>query len=113
MPLRRWVIAVVTFLVIAGGLILAVSHYYLLPAMSAAGTATPEERKGLAAVALLVMFVLLFVLLAVLLLLFRIGRFVFPGRERAGTPTQYTDAWAESARRMEMPPAEDDADHER
>ena len=91
-------------------LIVVISKGYLLPALDAAKNAAPAERKALAAHARLLLAVVLFILIAGILLTFRFGRFFFP-RQRDGEarkPTQYVDAWAESARRMETPPADRD-----
>jgi hypothetical protein len=102
-------IRVLAFLLAFGGLLIFVSYYYLFPAMEAFGrpTTTPQQKKLLAAQAVLLLVLLLFVLLVGLILTFRIGRFFFPtGRKRA-KPTNYPDAWAESARRIEVEPREE------
>lgn len=91
-------------------LIVIVSDWYLLPALEAARSANPLERKTLSAHARLLLAVVLFVLVAGILLTFRFGRFFFPRQREPGTgaapPTRYSDAWAESARRMPTPPSE-------
>ena len=89
-------------------LIVAISHWYLLPALDAARNAMPEERKRLAAHARLLLAVVLFILVAGILLTFRFGRFFLPRKSDPGKPTPYVDAWSESARRMETPPSQQD-----
>jgi predicted permease len=79
--------------------------WYLVPALKAAAVADKPERRILAAHALLLMSVILVILMLALLLTFRIGRFLFPTPTKR-TKTQYTDAWAESAKRMRTPPKE-------
>jgi hypothetical protein len=96
------------FLLGSAVLIIFISHYYLIPAMQAARDAAPAEKRALAAHARLLLAVVLFILVAGILLTFRFGRFFLP-RQRDGEvrkPTQYVDAWTESARRMETPPSE-------
>src|SRR4051812_41285750 len=83
--------AILIYLVVFALLLLGVMRFYLFPAIQAAQTASPEDRRRLAAVALLVMIVVLFVLGAGLVLTFRIGRFFLP---RPGVPrkrTEYVD----------------------
>ena len=84
-------------------LIVAISNWYLLPAMDAARQAAPAEKKALAAHARLLLAIVLFILIAGILLTFRFGRFFLPRRHESGKPTKYVDAWAESGRRMETP----------
>jgi hypothetical protein len=60
----------------------------------------------------LLLFVLLFVLFAGTLLSLRIGRFFFPRPVPKRTETKYVDAWAESAKRVQVPPADGQADDE-
>ncbi len=91
-------------------LLVIVSYAYLFPAFEAAADATPEERKRLATYSLLLLAVVLFILFAGLILTFRLGRYFFPrglGERRART--QYSDAWTESARRLQSrPPDKED-----
>ena len=86
-------------------LIVFISNWYLLPALNAAKNAAPAERRALAAHARLLLSVVLFILLAGLLLTFRVGRFFLPRGRKPDRPTQYVDAWSESAKRMSTPPA--------
>lgn len=93
---------VIAYLVGFGVLVAFVVHYYLIPALQAAGQATGPERSVLAAQSRLVLALVLFVLLMGLFLVFRIGRFFFPRRRQPPESTTYTDAWAESARRLRL-----------
>ena len=88
----------ICFLVFFAILLWAVYVWYLVPALKAAAVADKPERRILAAHALLLMSVILVILMLALLLTFRIGRFLFPTPTKR-TKTQYTDAWAESAKR--------------
>jgi hypothetical protein len=56
----------------------------------------------------LVLAILLFILIAGMMLTFRIGRLFFPRQTPPRTQTKYVDAWAESAKRMPVPPDEDE-----
>ena len=90
-------------------LIYVVSDWYLLPALDAAQTANPTEKKHLAAHARLLLAVVLVILVCGILLTFRFGRFFLPRqRDARGRPTRYSDAWAESAKRMRTPPGGDE-----
>jgi hypothetical protein len=96
------------FMVGSAVLILVISRWYLLPALEAARNAAPAERRALAAHARLLLAVVLFIVIAGVLMTFRFGRFFLP-RQRDGEPrrpTQYVDAWTESARRMQTPPGD-------
>ena len=91
-------------------LIYVISDWYLLPALDAAQTADTTEKKILANHARLLLAVVLVILVCGILLTFRFGRFFLP-RQRPGEPrgrTQYSDAWAESAKRVQVPPADDE-----
>ena len=92
----------VAFLVGFGTLLLVVVHYYLIPALQAAGQATPRERRVLSVQSRLVLALILFILLVGLILVFRIGRFFFPRHRQRPKPTNYPDAWTESARRVDV-----------
>lgn len=92
----------VAFLVGFGVLLLVVVHYYLIPALQAVGQATPRERNILSVQSRLVLALILFILLVGLILVFRIGRFFFPRHRQRPRPTNYPDAWAESARRVNV-----------
>ncbi len=84
-------------------LIVFISNWYLLPALDAAKNAAPSERRALSAHARLLLSVVLFILVAGILLTFRFGRFFLPRKREPERPTRYVDAWAESARRMDLP----------
>lgn len=100
---------VIVFMVAFAVLIAFVSRYYLIPAVSAAKDATPREKRWLMASARLLLAVILFIIVAGIFMTFRVGRFFFPRYSRpARTPTQYIDAWAESAKRLQEP--DDDLD---
>jgi hypothetical protein len=88
---------------VAFGLLIAfVSRYYLLPAIDAAKHATPREKRWLMASSRLLLAVILFVIVAGIFLTFRVGRFFFPRQGPAQrVQTNYIDAWAESAKRLE------------
>jgi hypothetical protein len=64
-------------------------------------------QHAISATSALLMTVVLLILVAGLLLTFRIGRLFFPRNAPPRTKTQYVDAWAESAKRMETPPPEE------
>jgi uncharacterized BrkB/YihY/UPF0761 family membrane protein len=82
-------------------LLTIVSRWYLLPALDAFNHADARGRKLLAVHALLVMSLVLFILVVSMILIFRVGRFFFPGPPRVKTITKYTDAWAEAGKRLE------------
>ena len=105
----RW--ATLVFLIVFTGLLIAVTSYVLVPGFEAIKdpALTPEEKRSLQAWYRLLMFVLLFILFAGVVLTFRFGRFFFPRATAPRTQTQYVDAWAESARRMQVP-ARDEGD---
>jgi peptidoglycan biosynthesis protein MviN/MurJ (putative lipid II flippase) len=109
----RW--SALVFLLVFSVLLIAVASYVLVPGFEAIQDQklTPEEKRSLQAWYRLLMFILLFILFAGLVLTFRFGRLFFPRPTGPRTETQYVDAWAESARRMQVPPAsEDDEDEE-
>ena len=93
---------VIAFMLGFAALIIFVAHYYLYPAMEAAGQATPQQKKLLAAHAWLLMALILFIILVGLILIFRVGRFFIPRSTTRAKPTNYPDAWAESARRVKV-----------
>lgn len=95
-------------------LIVVVSHYYLLPALETSQVATRGEKRQLAAHSSLLLAIILFLLIAGILLTFRFGRYFVPRLGEKPKPTQYVDAWAESAKRVSVPPREGpDDDDER
>lgn len=98
--------AILTFLLAFSALLVLLIWYYLIPAGEAAKGASPHGRAELRAVSALLLAVVLFILLVGLVLTFRAGRFFFPRPPQKPTKTQYVDAWAESAKRLKVPPAE-------
>ena len=102
----RWTI--LAFLIGAVVIVWLVLEKYLLPAVLASRNIDEMGRKHLAALSSLVLAVVMVLLLAWLILLIRPGRFFLPRKAAPRSRTTYTDAWAESARRMETPPEEDD-----
>ena len=89
-------------------LIYVVSDWYLLPALDAARTANPTEKRQLAVVSRLLLALVLVILVCGIMLTFRFGRFFLPRHREPSRPTKYVDAWAESANRMPTPPAPED-----
>ena len=87
-----------------------ISRWYLIPAMQAAQTAQGIEKRQLVAHSRLLLAIVLFILVAGLLLTFRFGRYFAPRLGEKQKPTQYSDAWAESAKRVSVPPRGDDDD---
>ena len=108
--LRRGVayVRIVAFLVTFAGLLIFVVYHYLFPAMRVWPHATEAQRKLLAAQMALLLAVLLAILFVGLLLTFRISRFFFPAKRPPRTRTVYPDAWAESARRIQVDPPEEE-----
>jgi hypothetical protein len=98
------------FLVFFTVFLIAIATYTLKPGMEAATRPgiTAAEKHRLVAWYRLLLTVVLFILFAGLILTVRIGRFFFP-RDRAEiAKTQYVDAWAESAKRVQVPSDEGD-----
>src|SRR5437773_4000626 len=89
-------------------LLVVVSHYYLLPALKVVHDATPVERKWLSASSALLLAVILFIIGVGIVLTFRVSRFFFPRPTISRQPpTEYVDAWSESAKRMKDVGGED------
>jgi hypothetical protein len=93
-------------------LIAFISRWYLIPAMEAAQNATGVEKRQLVAHSRLLLAVVLFILVAGILLTFRFGRYFVPRAGEKTKSTQYPDAWAESARRVSVPPRKEDEDEQ-
>lgn len=89
----------VVFLAFFAVLIAFVSHYYLLPALSASQSATQPASSMLDAEATLVLSILLIILLSGLVLTFKVHRFFLPHPRVPRVRTKYVDAWAEAGRR--------------
>jgi hypothetical protein len=94
-------IAVLAFLLLFAILLVAVSNFYLLPAIDAAKNATPDEKRRLMAFSRLLLALVLFILFVGLMMTFRIGRFFFPRASKPRTQTKYVDVWAEAGRRLD------------
>jgi hypothetical protein len=111
-PRRSGRILWATLAFVAGFAILLafVSRWYLIPAMQAAQTAQGIEKRQLVAHSRLLLAIILFILVAGILLTFRFGRYFVPRVGEPQKPTQYTDAWAESAKRVSVPPRDDEDD---
>jgi len=109
---RRGRILWATLAFMAGFAILLafISRWYLIPAMQAVQTAQGVEKRQLVAHSRLLLAIVLFILVAGLLLTFRFGRYFAPRLGEKQKPTQYTDAWAESAKRVSVPPRDEDDD---
>jgi heme/copper-type cytochrome/quinol oxidase subunit 2 len=100
--------AVLLFFLGFAALITLVSFYYLIPAMQAALDATQKQKRGLVAYSWLLLAIVLFILFVGLMMTFRFGRFFQPRTTPPPSKTKYVDAWAESAKRISVPTAEDD-----
>src|SRR6476660_8436350 len=96
--------SVLAFLLTFTLLLLILFWYFLLPAADAARGATPHEKATLRAVSALLLAVVLFVLFVGLLLTLRAGRFFSRTPPAKPAKTQYVDAWAESGKRLQVPP---------
>ena len=108
-PGKAWLLRVAAFMAAFAILITIVSRYYLFPAMDAAAHASPHDRAILRAHSALLLAVVLFVIFVGWAFIFRVGRYFFPrpGVSKRPPATQYPDAWAESAKRVQ-PLEEDD-----
>ena len=103
--------AMVAFLLGFAILITFVAWYFLIPALEAAGNASPRQQQQLSATSLLVMAVVLLIVFVGIVLTFRVSRYFFPRPSHATrTQTKYVDAWAESAKRIEASASEEDDD---
>jgi H+/Cl- antiporter ClcA len=96
--LRRTLWAAMAFLVGFVIFITVLSHYFLIPGLEAARGASSGERRQLSAYAMLLMVLALLIVVVGILLTFRVRRFFLPKSSHG--PTQYVDAWAESAARF-------------
>ena len=99
----RSVLAYVGFLAVFVIVLLLVSYGYLMPALHDYNKADAAGRRVLGTQALLMLSAVLVLLLLVLSLIFRLGRSLFPSPTKPAPKTQYTDAWAESAKRLKTP----------
>ena len=108
----RW--STLVFLIVFTILLIVITSYVLVPGLQAIQDPklTPEEKRSLQAWYRLLLFVLLFILFAGVVLTYRFGRLFFPRPTAPRTQTQYVDAWAESARRMQVPDADEEEEAE-
>ncbi len=83
-------------------LLLMVGYFYLRPGVEAlqGEAATPDQKDKLRAYSALLLAVFLSVLLLMGLVIFRVKQFFFTDRPRS--KTDYPDAYAESARRVQV-----------
>jgi hypothetical protein len=100
--------AALVFLAVFSILVVVVAYYTLIPGIEAARDASPHEKRTLVAWYRLLLAVLLFILFAGLVITFRFGRLFFPRPSSPRVKTQYVDAWAESAKRINVDHAEDE-----
>ncbi len=103
----RTAVAVLAFLLLFAILLVSVSNFYLLPAMSAAKNATPDEKRRLMAFSRLLLMLVLFILFVGLVMTFRVGRFFFPRATGPRVRTKYVDVWAEAGQRLGSDEVED------
>ena len=95
--------AMVAYLAGFAVLITFIAWYYLIPAMQAASDATPRQKQQLSAYSLLLMAIILLIVFVGIVLTFRVSRFFFPRPPHAPPArTKYVDAWAESAKRLDV-----------
>ena len=101
---------VLAFLLAFTAGLIALTHYYVLPAsrsfLQAKKDGDQHGQHAITATSALLLAVVIFILIAGLALTFRFGRLFFPRNAPPRSKTQYVDAWAESAKRMEVPPEE-------
>ena len=100
--------AMVAYLLGFAVLITFIAWYYLIPALEAATSATPNQRQQLSAYSLLLMAVVLLIVFVGIVLTFRVSRYFFPRPPHRRTQTEYVDAWAESAKRLDASDSKDD-----
>ena len=111
----RTILAVLCFLVLFTLLLVLVNYIYVMPGLEQAKHMNHEQRRKLAANAMLVLMLLLTLLVVGLLITFRISRFFFPRPTVPRAHTKVVDAWAEAGQRMEEksdPPAMDEEEDE-
>jgi H+/Cl- antiporter ClcA len=104
----RLTVASLVFLAGSTAIIILVFRGYLGPAYEAWRKATPQQKHLLSASSTLLLAVVLVVLLLLLIALFGVRRYFHFHQMRSRSKTEYVDAWAESAKRMNAP-KEDDA----
>jgi TRAP-type mannitol/chloroaromatic compound transport system permease small subunit len=87
------------FLIFFAILVVFVSNYYLVPALSASQSATQPANAHMRAQAALLLSILLVILLSGLVLTFKVHRFFLPRKAEPRARTKYVDAWAEAGKR--------------
>jgi len=104
----RW--SVLVFLAGFSAGVVVLAYYYIFPALRAFHEARANGDKAganaISATSALLLAVLLLILVTGILLTFRMGRLFFPRNPPPPSKTEYVDAWAESAKRMQTPPEE-------
>jgi hypothetical protein len=104
--LLRSTVGVAVFLLCFAAALLGLLHWYVRPALAARARAGPIERRELGLHAILVLVTLLVLLIIWLMLIFQVRQWFAATSPRPSKPTEYPDAWTESARRLEVPPEE-------
>jgi len=99
----RSIWAFVGFLALFCILLVMVTKVYLLRALADFNGADERGRRLIAVHALLMMAAILATLGLSWMLIFRIGRYFFPGKKEKRVKTEYTDAWEEAGKRMKTP----------
>ena len=97
---------VVAFFALFGAGLGYVSIAYVLPMLDVYKDADPQDQRRISAYAMLMMVVLLVILFSGMILALRAGGFLRATQNRKPKPTEYVDAWTESARRLKVPPRE-------
>ena len=100
--------AAIAFLVVFAAVALSIAYYAMQPVAQATQHASDDEKRRIVAWFRLLLAILLFILIAGLLLTFRFGRLFFPRASSPRVKTQYVDAWAESAKRVRVPPEDEE-----
>ena len=101
-------LAFIGFMLAAWIILFLVTDLFLIPALRAANSADSFARRQLAAISALVLAIILTCLLAILMLILRPGRFFLPKKSEPKVRTKYVDAWAESAKRVHVPPQDEE-----
>jgi cytochrome bd-type quinol oxidase subunit 2 len=103
----RSIVPLLVYLAVFTVILIVVCREYLIPSLQIAKTAGPHERQILAVYARLLLVLLLIILLALLLIALRSGDFLRRRFTANRKPTVYPDAWAEAAKRMKTPSADE------
>jgi len=83
------------------------AYFFLEPALRIANEGTAEDRRRVTAYGLLAISIMILILLVGLVMTMRMGKVGSLLAPKRSKPTVYPDAWAESAKRMEVPAPED------